>query len=88
VSGMREEYMLEQEGKSDEVNFVMMVAEFKTHRVIYGISCCLKLTNKQSMRLQSLPSCLLEVPSSFSPTHPLSLSQKVSHVICVFCVYT
>lgn len=85
---MREEYKLEQEGKSDEVNFAMTVAEFKTRRVIYGISYCLKLTNKQSMRLQSLPSCLLEVPSSFSSTHPLPLFQIFSHVRCVFCVYT
>jgi len=30
-----------------------MAAEFKSRRVIYGISCCLKLTNKQSMRFQS-----------------------------------
>jgi hypothetical protein len=51
---MTEEYKPEQEGESDELSIVMMFAELKSHRVIYGISCCLKLTNKQSMRFQRL----------------------------------
>lgn len=77
---------LEQEGKSDDVSFVMMAAEFKSRRVIYRISCCLKLTNIQSMRFQSLPSCRLQDPSSFFPTHPIPYP-RYFRMLDAFSVY-